>query len=203
MKLITREFTPREKFLLLVLSALLLVLVYYLAVDSPVRSGIEAARAEEASLKEQVARVNARLADIDLMEQELKEAEAEGRLLSRMPSYSGEKKEVDFLHNTLAGTLDYYIGFDEVTREGDQIRRNFSLQYKCPGYDSAEEVMRRLEQSRIRCLIGDVAITPAGDRSSISGQGPVQVNCTATFYETMQGGTWDRELPKPEETVNE
>lgn len=201
MKIITREFTQRERALLLVLSVLLLVLVYYLLVEAPVTSGIAAAKIEEETLKQQVAIVNARLEDIGKMEQELEEAEAQGKLLSRMPSYSGEKKEVDFLHEILAGTLDYYIGFDNLTREGDQVRRNFSLQYKCSDYQAAEEVMRRLEQSRIRCLIGDVAITPAGDFSDIVHQGPVQVNCTATFYETMQGGTPDRKLP--EDTANE
>lgn len=196
MKIITREFTARERALLIILSLIIVALAYYIAVDAPVRSGIQAARTESEALETQVAVIQSRVDEIDRMRQEMDAQAAGGEIVSRMPSYSGEKEEVDFLHGTLGGTTDYYIGFNQVTREGDQIRRDFSLQYRSADFQSAVEVMRRLERSDIRCLIDDVSVNPADDSKGIASGGAVQVSCTATFYETMHGGVPDRELPE-------
>jgi hypothetical protein len=120
--------------------------------------------------------------------------EANGLAKTRMPSYNAGKEEVDFMNDTLKDTIDYYIGFNDLTREGDQIRRNFSLQFKSANYKAAQKVLKKIEGSKIRCLIGDISVTPVESDQTIS-DGEVQVSCTATFYETLQGGKADKELP--------
>mgnify|MGYP002624356463 CR=1 FL=1 len=190
-----KQFTFREKVLMAILGLLIAGLVYYIAVDTPVRNGIRSAETQSEALQVQIAAVQAKLDETQRMEKEIKKRLKEGDQISRMPGYNAENKEVQVLHDTLGNTLDYYIGVDQVTREGDQIRRFFSLQYRADSYQSAIEVMRRLEQSPIRCLIDDVAVNPAGESKSIN-DGEVQVSCTATFYETMHGGEPDRELPE-------
>ena len=195
MKVLNRRFTPRERALLFVLALILVALVYFVAVDNPVRTGLQTARIEQDSLEIQVLAVENRVMEIFQMQRELDEMEQRGEVVSRMLSYNGENREIDFLHTTLADTLDYYIGFNQVTREGDLIRREFSLQYRAASYDAAVAVMRKLEESRIRCLVGDVSMNPASDVRTISGGGQVMVNCSATFYETMEGSKPDRELP--------
>ena len=50
MKLMSRDFTRKEKVLLLILTMILLGAVYYLAVDQPVRSAISEAVSEQENL---------------------------------------------------------------------------------------------------------------------------------------------------------
>ncbi|MBQ7677070.1 MAG: type II secretion system protein M [Lachnospiraceae bacterium] len=194
MKTLTREFTFRERVLLLIFGAIIVALVYYLLVDEPVRSGIKAANSNKEALLVQVAAVEQQLNNMHLWQQEMEHLEENGRPQSYMPSYNYSNGELDFLNATLAGTLDYYIGFNEITREGDQIRRSFALNFSSPSYPSAVEVIAALENSKTRCLVGDFSIMPYENGSSLS-TGAVTVNATATFYETMYGGKEDAELP--------
>lgn len=195
MKLLTKDLSGRDRVLAIILGIVIVLMLYYLAVDRPVRSGLKEASAEKKELEAQLEDIEYQIEEIKSMKSELSNLSQNGAVVSRMPSYNGEKREVNFLHTTLENTLDYYIGFNNVTREGDQIRRDFSLRFKAKDYLSSIEVMRQLEKSKIRCLIGDVSVSSAGDSGIITNQEPVQVSCTATFYETMQGGKEDRELP--------
>ena len=194
MKTLAREFTPRERVLLLILSLIIVALAYYILVDSPVRSGIKNTRLEIESLQLQEAAVQRQIENIRSWESELERLKEMGRQESRMPSYNSSKEELDFLNATLAETLDYYVGFTQITREGDQIRRSFALNFSAVSYNDAVRVLTELENSSIRCLIGDFSVSPYDNSASLT-EGPVTVNVTATFYETMFGGKEDKELP--------
>ncbi|MBR1627975.1 MAG: hypothetical protein IJ679_01745, partial [Lachnospiraceae bacterium] len=145
--------------------------------------------------------INLKVAEIHGMESEMQDLKAKGVVASRMPSYNASNEELDFLHLILGATSDYYIDFTDVTREGDQIRRNFSLQYRTSNYKTALQVLDQLENSEIRCRIGDLSVSPSGESNNIMN-GPVQVSVQATFFETMQGGEADAELPE-DSAVNE
>jgi hypothetical protein len=105
-----------------------------------------------------------------------------------MKSYNASKEEIAFLNDILSDTIQYSVNFGDVTRSGDQIRRNFTLQYQTKTYAAAEDIMRQLCDGPYRCLVGDV-------RCSIDDDGIVTVNEAATFYETMVGGVADSGLP--------
>lgn len=194
MKTLAREFTLRERVLLLILGAIIIAMVYYLLVDEPVRSGIKSANASKEALAVQAAAVEQQLTNMHTWQAEMDKLEGNGRPNSFMPSYNYSNEELDFLNETLAGTLDYYIGFNEITREGEQIRRSFALNFSSPGYQAAVEVIAALENSKVRCLVGDFSIFPYENGTSLMS-GPVTVNATATFYETLHGGKEDAELP--------
>ena len=195
MKVLTRDFSTREIAAILVLGLVIIALAYYLVVDRPVRSGMAEAKAQQEELQEELDAVDARLAEIEEMRAEMDTLASNGHPESRMPSYNASKAELDFLNQTLSGTEDYFIGFSQVTRSGDQIRRGFSLQYRAGSYDSASKILSTLEQSEIRCLVRNLTISPVDSGGDLMN-GAVTVNCTATFYETMQGGVADKELPE-------
>jgi hypothetical protein len=107
---------------------------------------------------------------------------------SWMGSYNNSKAEVKFLNDVLADAMKYTINFADVTRNGDQIRRNFTLKYQTMDYAAAQDIMTRLLQGENRCLVGDM-------RCSVGRDGMVVVDALATFYETMVGGVPDAGLP--------
>ena len=193
MKTMSREFSLKEKLLLLLLSLVLVGLAYYQFVDKPVRDTINSAHAEKQVLMNELKTVDAKLDKMRRMRSEIDDVTS-GGTASEMYSYNNSKAEIAMLNDILSDTLQYAITFENVTRAGDQIRRNFSLQFTVDNYDAVEGVLRALNESRYRCLIGDVRCTANRDGNIMDGN--VSVNAVATFYETMVGGTPDAGLPE-------
>lgn len=193
MKKLSRSFSLKEKILLLVLSLLLVGLAYYQFVDRPVREALEIAHAEANSLSVELQAVEAKLTRMRRMRSEMEDITA-GGTASVMGSYNNSKAEISFLNDILANAQQYSISFANVTRNGDQIRRNFTLQFTSENYAAAEELLRQLSNSHYRCLIGDIRCS-AG-RSGTVVQDEITVSATATFFETMVGGTPDAGLPE-------
>ena len=71
MKIMSRDFTLKEKILLLVLTVILLGAVYYLAVDQPVRSAIRTAVSEQENLNTELLILQKKAASLSRMQNEL------------------------------------------------------------------------------------------------------------------------------------
>ncbi len=192
MKLMTREFTSREKILLLLLSLILIALLYYQFVDQPVRRDLEAANTEVSNKELELQIVEAKLNTLRLMSSEMEDITA-GGMASQMGSYNNSKAEMAILNDILEDTLQYSITFANVTREGEQIRRNFSLQFIVEDYATMEKIIKALAENDCRCLVGDLNCSQIA-RTDIETS-YITVSATATFYETMVGGTEDAGLP--------
>lgn len=194
MKILSRQFTRAEKLLIVLLIIILLGLVYYNFVDKTVRETITSSEAEAHMLQKELDTAEQKLMQLKKLQDELDTLEAEGRL-SYLSSYNNAKAEVAFLDGVLADTLQYSVTFANVTRSGDLIRRSFSLTYKAKDYNAAQVIIQRLCESRDRCIVGDVSCNSAKDSS-------VSITASATFYETMVGGTPDAGLPSDGAAVN-
>ena len=187
MKVMSRDFTLAEKALLLILALILVGLAYYYFVDIPVRNAIKSSQAEADMLQAELDTAQQRAMYLQGVQRNLDELErTEG--FSWMGSYNNSKAEVKFLNDVLADAMKYTINFADVTRNGDQIRRNFTLKYQTMDYAAAQDIMTRLLQGENRCLVGDM-------RCSVGRDGMVVVDALATFYETMVGGVPDAGLP--------
>ena len=193
MKAMSREFTTKEKLLLLLLSLILVGLAYYQFVDRPVRQALATAHQQQMDLNTELKSVEAKLERMRRMRSEMDDVTA-GGTASEMCSYNNSKAEIAMLNDILSDTLQYAITFENVTREGDQIRRNFSLQFTVESYEHVEAVLKALNESHYRCLIGDVRCNAS--RSSNVMEGNVTINAVATFFETMVGGVPDAGLPE-------
>ena len=194
MKVLSRDFSRKEKALLLFLMIVLVGLAYYRFVDMNVRETIEQSKAEAENLQAELAMVEARVMRLRSLQSQLDKMEANGEL-SYMPSYNSSKEEVAFLNDILETTQKYSISFANVSRNGDQIRRSFSLQFTTANYSQAQEVIKKLCGYKNRCLVGDVQCT-------IKKDGEANFNVAAIFYETLVGGTPDAGLPQDSAAVN-
>jgi len=201
-KILSRDFSRGEKIILVLLAFVLVGLAYYQFVDKMVRESIEKANAEADAIQVELTGVNAKIKRMEEMQAELDSITSDPSA-SYMGSYNNSKEELAFLNDVLGGTLQYTITFSNVTRDGDQIRRNFSLQFTTADYAGMERIMKQLCDGKLRCLINDISYTitrynySAAEREEygVDYYERVNVNCTATFFETMVGGTEDAGLP--------
>ena len=202
MKSLSRDFTRAEKIILVILALVLVGLAYYQFVYKMVAESIQKAHAEAEAIRVEMTGVNAKIQRMEEMQAELESIQSNPNA-SYMGSYNNSKEELAFLNDVLGGALQYNITFSNVTRDGDQIRRNFSLQFTTEDYASMERIISRLCDGKLRCLINDISYSvsrynySAADREryGVDWYERVNVNCTATFFETMVGGVEDAGLP--------
>lgn len=196
MKLLSRDFTTKEKILVGVLILILLGFAYYQFLYQPVQERIEAAKSQQQTLQTELDGLNAKIAALEKMQREIDDIIASGSV-SVMPSYNSSKEETTLLNDILADASQFAISFSNVKRDGDQIRRTVSLQYTTYDYKLSEWVLQQLTESGYRCLLGDVRFAVGETRLVDTNEMNtiVRVNATATFYETMVGGTVDAGLP--------
>ena len=187
MKIMSRDFTFREKIVLVVLALVLVGLAYYYFVDKPVRKTIVSCDAETQSLQTELDGLSTRLTYLRGIRKKLDDLQ-QLENLAWMSSYNNSKAEVKFLNDVLAVTRNYSISFANVSRNGNQIRRNFSLSFSTANYAIAQDILTQMIKGENRCLVGDM-------RGSINNNGGVSISATATFYETMVGGVEDAGLP--------
>ena len=192
MKVWSRSFTRVEKGLLLVLAVILVGLVYYQFVHKPVTNAIRTARADCEALESELLVASAKAQHLKKLETEMEDMKADGSA-SYMASYNNSKKEIALLNDILSNTQQYTISFANVSRSNDQIRRNFTLQFRTADYAAMQQVIEDLCGSEYRCQVGDIQCAVNRERD---GRNYVTANVTATFYETMVGGTPDAGLPE-------
>ena len=193
MKILSREFTSREKILIFALIVIILALCYYKFVHIPISDAISNATAEQYQLQDEEVIMQAKAMQTIRMREELDEIGEDA--MTVMPSYNASKSELALLNEVLKDTSDYTIKFASVTREGNQIRRNFTLNFKMDSYDSCKKILSNLINSGNRVLIDDMAINNATRRLKDETVSEITCNLSATFFETMVGGTPDAGLP--------
>lgn len=195
MKVMSREFTTTEKVLIVVLAIVLLGLLYYKFVYQTTEDTIQSQKSEEGTVQLQLDIANKKLANLKSIQKQM-DAIDHGSGASMMASYNNSKNETRFLNNVLSGASDYSISFTEVTRHGDQIRRSFTLQFVTRSYKEAERTVEELTNGKYRCLVDDINYTLTENNENY-------VDLTATFFETMVGGTPDSALPPDEDKKEE
>ena len=188
MKFLNRSFTTRELVIIILLVLVLLGAAYYQFVDTPVRNQLAQARSEKAALETQLNGVYAKIAEMKRIEAELDDLSSQANM-SVMYSYNNSEAELRLLNDILTSTEEYTVSFSNVTRDGDQIRRRFTLTFTAADFAAAKRVITRLSGSELRCLVDNITYNYKPGTSRIS------ITAAATFYETMAGATPDAGLP--------
>ena len=202
LKKLNRELTTREKILLLILALILIGAAYYLYVYEPSISQLNKLEQKQADIEVEITEAEAKLEEIQSMKKEMDSIVEGSPEYTYMPSYNYEKQEISYLQDILtSSTKEYNINFSKISRDREQLRRKFSLSFTVSGYEAAEKIIKELEGSDIRCIIGDMSVSfdeaKKGDIEVNTDlfDKDININCSATFYETVYGGIEDLELP--------
>lgn len=131
--------------------------LYFFFVDRPVRTGIREADEERTGIESRLSLLKARAENVSGVSDEVGNLAASGQQ-SWMPSYNSEEAELDMLHTLLdSRTSDYQLSFENVTRDGNQIRRGCSLSFTTDSYQTAKDIIYRLNHGQFRCLISSTS----------------------------------------------
>lgn len=210
---LSRGFSGKEKFLLLIFILIIIGAAYFYLVDQPVRNRIAAAQTRQEELQTELTISSAKVGKLKKMKEELEAAQTSGKMSSTyMPSYNNVKFEITFLNDILSATKEYTVSFANVTRDGDQIRRSVSLSFTTATYEDARAIIAAICESENRVLVmntrmeskaKDLLLAPEekvetkedGTVITTNITNDITTNMTLVFYETMVEGVEDTGLP--------
>ena len=174
-----REFTPREKGMLLVLAVLLLALGYMKLFYAPVQQAVEDNQ-----------QLQTRALKMQTMEKELEELKTGGAVPdAQVPDYNNAKRVMVELNAILARAREYSLSFDDVSLDEDSglVRRPVELTFQTADYAAAREIINDLYHCRYRCSIQDVTISADEDGTDITAAPGAVTQLTAVFLERNDG----------------
>ncbi len=189
---LTRQFTRREQVLLLILAALFLFAVYFLAVHIPASEAMERTRTEREAASANVAALKARQRRMDQMRRELDDILSQPNV-AEIPAYDNLQRVMDFLNTVLGSAGDYSLSFQGLRQSEDSaiLRREMQMIYTSSSYRAAREVLEQLQNCPFRCQLSGLSMAPSAesgqpDTAAALTDGPVQVSLTVTFFENAR-----------------
>ncbi len=179
------KLSPREIVMIVFLVILLIAVIYYMAFLTPLEADIAAIETETANLDAQIVSYQEKLAQMNRMEQELKEIKAkpEDELIELAP-YDNLIEVVTLLDDFLRQHTEQYSLTHPDPKIGDDgtVRRIITMQLRCDSYDDALAIVRDLTDSKWRCVVTDTELHPIGEAEDLS-RTQVNLKITITFYE--------------------
>ena len=180
---LSRALSNREKCLLLVLIALLLVGLYFFAVQYPIAGRTAAIAQENEVLDTELAAAQARADEYNAMKAEIDAIMAQPQdQITLLPPYSNLETLMRVLDAIFAGT-NADFNFSQPSINGDVAARTISFSCTAADYTTARRLLREVAGTPYRSLLGSFTITPVDGGDLYTGA--LQVNGTITFYERI------------------
>ena len=152
-----KEFTKREKILLLVLAVLVIGLGYYKFVLQPINSKISDYRNMESELQLEYEQNQIKAARINMMEKEIQKAQADGIKRTVAP-YDNSVNLMPELYGIMKNSIDYSLDFGELVFENDIVKRPVQITYDTSTYKQARVIIDKLYSSQYAMQVDDLTI---------------------------------------------
>jgi len=178
---LSRNFTTREKVLLLILAVILLAELYFLLVHQRVEREFEEARTrtELATVSYDIEQVKA-----EKKQEMLKkiQAAAKDESVRPLPDYDNSTNVVAYLNGVMAAAEEYNLVFGAVDLSDYAAMRPISMSFSCLGYSAVKNIVGQLENGPYYCEVTGMSMSAQSGISDTTGE-IVSVQMTAVFYE--------------------
>lgn len=191
--MLTRQFTKREKVLLLILAVIMVVGFYYLAVYRPVHEELNRIAIAQMQAEDNLTLAQAKQAHLAAMRKELDEILAHPEeSVTQVPVYDNLQDVMNRLNLILAASTKYSLNFDPVLIEGSSVRRTIEMSFTSADYADARTILEQLSSTGYRCLISAFSLSADDkDRDKDNdpadlADSPVSATVTITFFERLE-----------------
>jgi hypothetical protein len=171
-----RELTKREKTMLAILGVLLVGLLYYKFVLTPINDQIVTLQSDTENDQAMIEASTPQLKKMQAMEKELDELKASGEAKA-IPEYDNIKAVMNELHLIMASAKEYSLNFNGTTESDAIVRRPIDMSFTASSYAVARGIIDKLHDSSYTNQISDISYTLADDSAE------VKVELLITYYE--------------------
>ena len=180
-----REFTQREKVLLLVLAVILLVTGYLKLFSEPVEKEYAAAQVQYDHAQSDLAQEQIKQNNMKKMERALKILEDGGMPSGiTIPAYDNSGNVMVQLDFILKSAISYQMAFSDVVYGTNLVSRPLKLTFTAKNYADAKKILSALYGCKYRCTLSDITMSSGSDAGDVRTSG-VSVALKVTFYEKL------------------
>ncbi len=190
--MMSREFTKREKILLVVMCALLLGILYFQFVYKPAKASIKKYDIEK--LQDELVTEQQKATKIKKMKSEMASNKTDN--VGEIASYNNLTNEISALNDIFAAADTFNLNFSEPVKDGQAVRRNIDISFTAGSYKTAEGIISDLYSCKYRCLIRTLNLSSSG--GSV-GSGAVSGTVKVTFFETLYNASSESGLKTAED----
>ena len=184
--MLNREFSAKEKLLLLIAAVLALGLFYYNFVYKFFQS--QYALYDTAKIEDELLIEQSKSTRISQMKQIIEESK--GKVKGNLSIYNNQSAEIIEMGMIFDEDADNVsISWSEPVMSGTIIRRDVNITFHCRSYENFKNVLKKMSEMKYRCLIGNVAVSDANTRESngIASSGDINASISVRFFETSEG----------------
>lgn len=162
------KFSRREKVLLIVLGAVVVVVAWFMLVFQNATSEIARLDGEIADTQTQISTKASMISQKAKMEQQIEEFEAQGAHKVEVPTYDNLRPLMAELNTVLATTDTYSLTFEDVEdSNGAYISRGVRIDFGCGSYDSVKTVVDSLANGKYPCMVDSLSIVDNESRRAL------------------------------------
>ena len=152
-----REFTKREKILLLIFAVLIILLGYFKLILEPINSQVDEYSSMESEEQAEIDIKMLQALQMSIMEKEIEKARENG--INRVtPDYDNSSVLLPKLYHIMDRTVAYSMNFGEITTDGGIVMRPVEINFETRTYKKAREIIDRLYDTNYAMQIEDVTI---------------------------------------------
>ena len=186
--MLSREFSTREKILILVAAILALGLLYYFFVFSYFKNQI--ALYDTAALNDELMVEQSKAMKINQMRQIIDESQ--GKIKGDLSVYNNQSAEIIEMGIIFDEDADNVsLNWSDPILTGTIVRRGVTINFHCESYQNFKNVLRKMSEMKYRCLIGNVLLSDndKNNEQGIEYSTDLNSSIKVTFFETTEGAT--------------
>ena len=153
-----KEFTQREKILLLVLTVLVIGLGYYKFVLQPINNRISEYRNMESEISLEYEQNLIKAGQMDTMQKEIQKDQAKG-IRRTVALYDNSVNLMPELYRIMKNSIDYSLDFGELVFESDFVKRPVEITFDTSTYRQARAIIDRLYNSQYAMQVDGLTVT--------------------------------------------
>ena len=153
-----KEFTQREKILLLVLTVLVIGLGYYKFVLQPINNRISEYRNMESEISLEYEQNLIKAGQMDTMQKEIQKEQAKG-IRRTVALYDNSVNLMPELYRIMKNSIDYSLDFGELVFESDFVKRPVEITFDTSTYRQARALIDRLYNSQYAMQVDGLTVT--------------------------------------------
>lgn len=187
--MLTYTFSTREKIMLGVLGLVVVFIAWYQLIYSNIQSQIISLDTEIATVQDEFAATQTRVASYSEMRSAIEKFKAQGLEPVTVPTFDNTQNLMAYLNGVLQSSNNYSMSFDTpYLSDSDQsMHREGSIQFDTSNYESARSVTEAIARGIYPCRVKALAISESNRRNSSNVVSNYTASMEVTFVENPNG----------------
>lgn len=182
--MLSYTFSTREKIMLVVFGAALLIVAWYQFVFVNIQNQISSVDSQIATTEDQLMALQTRAANLEKMREIVAQYQEQGIEPTLLPQFDNTQSLMAYLHSVLGAAQSYDMSFDNpgLSEDDGTVHRSGAIRFDVGSYEEARKMAENIAHGPYPCQVDALSIGAKKSRKS-SEASLYTANMQVTFFE--------------------